>query len=73
MVSTGGKSRPHWVKSALVNGLGATVTGITTGVVLVRVRRRRLDYAAFRSIHDWMLRACARHYHAVNCYQFKDP
>ena len=26
---------PHWVKSALVNGLGATVTGITTGVVLV--------------------------------------
>lgn len=26
---------PHWVKSALVNGLGATVTGITTLVVLV--------------------------------------
>jgi len=26
---------PHWVKSALVNGLGATVTGITTIVVLV--------------------------------------
>jgi amino acid transporter len=26
---------PHWMKSALVNGLGATVTGITTGVVLV--------------------------------------
>jgi amino acid transporter len=26
---------PHWVKSALVNGLGATVTGTTTLVVLV--------------------------------------
>jgi amino acid transporter len=26
---------PHWVKSALVNGLGATVTGITALVVLV--------------------------------------
>ena len=26
---------PHWLKSALVNGLGALVTGITTGVVLV--------------------------------------
>jgi amino acid transporter len=26
---------PHWMKSAFVNGLGATVTGITTGVVLV--------------------------------------
>ncbi len=30
------KSRgPHWVKSALVNGLGAVVTGTTTVVVLV--------------------------------------
>lgn len=26
---------PNWLKSALVNGLGAVVTGITTGVVLV--------------------------------------
>jgi amino acid transporter len=26
---------PHWLKSALVNGLGAIVTGITTGVVLI--------------------------------------
>jgi amino acid transporter len=26
---------PNWLKSALVNGLGALVTGITTGVVLV--------------------------------------
>jgi amino acid transporter len=26
---------PHWLKSAFVNGLGATVTGITTAVVLV--------------------------------------
>src|ERR1700732_499927 len=26
---------PNWLKSAFVNGLGATVTGITTGVVLV--------------------------------------
>src|SRR6202521_3502452 len=29
------KKGPHWVKSALVNGLGAFVTGITTIVVLV--------------------------------------
>jgi amino acid transporter len=29
------KRGPHWVKSALVNGLGAFVTGITTMVVLV--------------------------------------
>jgi hypothetical protein len=29
------KRGPHWVKSALVNGLGAFVTGITTIVVLV--------------------------------------
>src|SRR5271167_4377331 len=26
---------PHWLKSALVNGLGALVTGVTTAVVLV--------------------------------------
>jgi hypothetical protein len=26
---------PHWLKSALVNGLGALVTGITVVVVLV--------------------------------------
>jgi hypothetical protein len=26
---------PHWLKSAIVNALGALVTGITTGVVLV--------------------------------------
>jgi len=29
------KRGPHWVKSAMVNGLGALVTGITTLVVLV--------------------------------------
>jgi amino acid transporter len=29
------KRGPNWLKSALVNGLGATVTGITTAVVLV--------------------------------------
>ncbi len=29
------KRGPHWVKSALVNGLGAFVTGVTTVVVLV--------------------------------------
>jgi hypothetical protein len=29
------KRGPHWLKSALVNGLGALVTGITTCVVLV--------------------------------------
>jgi hypothetical protein len=29
------KTCPHWLKSALVNGLGALVTGITVVVVLV--------------------------------------
>ena len=29
------KRGPHWLKSALVNGLGAFVTGITVIVVLV--------------------------------------
>ena len=29
------KRGPNWLKSAIVNGLGALVTGITTGVVLV--------------------------------------
>jgi amino acid transporter len=29
------KRGPNWLKNALVNGLGALVTGITTGVVLV--------------------------------------
>jgi amino acid transporter len=36
MVMHWSKNRgPHWLKSALVNGLGAIVTGITTGVVLI--------------------------------------
>jgi len=36
MVMHWGKNRgPHWLKSALVNGLGALVTGITVVVVLV--------------------------------------
>ncbi len=29
------KRGPHWIKSAFVNGLGALVTGTTTGVVLL--------------------------------------
>jgi len=35
---------PHWLKSALVNGLGGFVTGVTVIVVLVaKIRRGRLD------------------------------
>jgi len=44
------KRGPHWVKSALVNGLGAFVTGVTVIVGAgCEIRGRRLDYAALHT------------------------
>ena len=50
---------PHWLKSALVNGLGAFVTGITVARRAgCEIRRRRLDHAAFHSVDDFFLHRC---------------
>jgi amino acid transporter len=57
---------PHWLKSALVNGLGGTVTGITVIVVLVA---KFLDGAWITLLFIPLLivffRVVRRHYHAV--------
>src|SRR5271170_3138044 len=57
---------PHWFKSALVNGLGGTVTGITVIVVLVA---KFLDGAwitlLFMPLVIIFFRIVRRHYHAV--------
>ena len=57
---------PHWLKSALVNGLGATVTGITTAVVLVAKFTQgawiTLLFIPFAIVCFVLVR---RHYHAV--------
>jgi len=56
----------HWLKSALVNGLGALVTGITTGVVLVA---KFLEGAWITLFFVPLTIVCftlvRRHYHAV--------
>ena len=47
------KRAAHWEKSALVNGLGALVTGVTACVVLSgKVHRRRLDHTSVHSFAD---------------------
>jgi amino acid transporter len=57
---------PHWLKSALVNGLGATVTGITTLVVLVA---KFVDGAwitlLFIPLTIFLFATVRRHYHYV--------
>jgi amino acid transporter len=69
------KRGPHWVKSALVNGLGATVTGITTGVVLVA---KFVEGAWITLLFVPFTIGCfvlvRRHYHAVKLLtSCKDP
>jgi amino acid transporter len=69
------KRGPHWVKSALVNGLGATVTGITTGVVLVA---KFVEGAWITLLFIPFTIGCfvlvRRHYHAVKVLtSCKDP
>jgi amino acid transporter len=66
---------PHWVKSALVNGLGATVTGITTGVVLVaKFVEGAWITLLFIPLTIVFFELVRRHYHAVKLLtSCKDP
>jgi len=57
---------PNWMKSALVNGLGALVTGITTGVVLVaKFTQGAWITLLFIPLTIVFFAAVRRHYHAV--------
>jgi amino acid transporter len=57
---------PHWVKSALVNGLGATVTGITTLVVLVaKFMEGAWITLLFIPFTIFLFVMVRRHYHSV--------
>ena len=57
---------PHWVKSALVNGLGAVVTGITVIVVLVaKFVEGAWITLLFIPLLIFFFRMVRRHYHAV--------
>ena len=66
---------PHWVKSAMVNGLGATVTGITTGVVLVaKFVEGAWITLLFIPLTIVFFKLVRRHYHAVKLLtSCKDP
>ena len=60
------KRGPHWVKSALVNGLGGTVTGITVVVVLVaKFVEGAWITVIFIPLLIYFFRSVRRHYHAV--------
>jgi amino acid transporter len=57
---------PHWLKSALVNGLGATVTGITTLVVLVaKFLQGAWITLLFIPVTILLFSVVRRHYHSV--------
>ena len=57
---------PHWVKSALVNGLGGCVTGVTVIVVLVaKFVEGAWITLLFIPLLIVFFRAVRRHYHAV--------
>ncbi len=57
---------PHWQKSAFVNGLGATVTGITTVVVLVaKFVEGAWITLIFIPLTIVLFAAVRRHYHHV--------
>jgi amino acid transporter len=60
------KRGPHWIKSALVNGLGGTVTGITVVVVLVaKFVEGAWITVIFIPLLIYFFRSVRRHYHAV--------
>jgi len=60
------KRGPHWRKSALVNGLGATVTGITTVVVLVaKFVEGAWITLLFIPATVFLFSRVRRHYHSV--------
>ena len=57
---------PHWLKSALVNGLGALVTGITVVVVLVaKFAQGAWITLLFIPLTIVLFTAVRRHYHSV--------
>jgi amino acid transporter len=57
---------PHWIKSAVVNGLGGFVTGITVIVVLVaKFVEGAWITLLFIPLLIVLFRAVRRHYHAV--------
>ena len=57
---------PNWLKSALVNGLGALVTGVTTGVVLVaKFTQGAWITLLFIPLTIVFFAVVRRHYHAV--------
>jgi len=57
---------PSWLKSALVNGLGALVTGITTGVVLVaKFVEGAWITLLFIPLTIFFFTLVRRHYHSV--------
>jgi len=57
---------PNWLKSALVNGLGALVTGVTTGVVLVaKFAQGAWITLLFIPLTIVFFAVVRRHYHAV--------
>jgi amino acid transporter len=60
------KRGPHWVKSAMVNGLGGFVTGITVIVVLVaKFAEGAWITLLFIPMLIFFFRRVRRHYHAV--------
>jgi amino acid transporter len=60
------KRGPHWVKSALVNGLGAFVSGITVMVVLVaKFTQGAWITVIFIPFLILIFRSVRRHYHTV--------
>jgi amino acid transporter len=60
------KRGPHWVKSACVNGLGATVTGITTLVVLVaKFAEGAWITLLFIPLTIFLFVLVRKHYHSV--------
>jgi len=57
---------PHWLKSALVNGLGAFVTGVTTAVVLVaKFKDGAWITLLFVPVTIFLFVMVRRHYHHV--------
>src|SRR6266404_5036758 len=60
------KRGPHWLKSALVNGLGGLVTGITVLVVLVaKFAEGAWITVIFIPLLIFLFRVVRRHYHMV--------
>ncbi len=65
------KRGPHWVKSALVNGLGAFVTGVTVIVVLVaKFVEGAWITLLFIPSTIVFFSAVRRHYHAIKVFTF---